>query len=69
MATPFGPTPVGVGATLVQGLDLGVVVSLPLLVALLRGAPTPGLVVGQLAWSLALGAGALAWLTRRPSGP
>jgi len=69
MATPFGPTPVGVGATLVQGLDLGVAVSLPLLVALLRGAPTPGLVVGQLAWSLALGAGALAWLTRRPSGP
>jgi hypothetical protein len=69
MATPFGPSPVGVGATLVQGLDVGIVSSLPLLVVLLRGAPTPGLVVGQLIWSVALGIGALAWLTRRPSRP
>jgi hypothetical protein len=36
---------------------------------LLRGAPTPGLVVGQLVWSVALALGALAWLTRRPSKP
>jgi hypothetical protein len=69
MATPFGPAPVGVGATLVQGLDVGIVSSLPLLIVLLRGAPTPGLVVAQLVWSVALGIGALAWLTRRPSRP
>ena len=65
MATPFGPSPVGVGATLVQGLDLGIVSSLPLLVVLLRGAPTAGLVATQLAWSVALAAGALALLARR----
>jgi hypothetical protein len=69
MATPFGPTPVGIGATLVQGLDLGIVGSVPLLLVLLRGAPTPGLVVGQLIWSVALAAGALAWLTRRSARP
>nr|WP_281371770.1 DUF6297 family protein [Petropleomorpha daqingensis] len=68
MATPFGPAPVGVGRTLVQGLDLGILASLPLLLVLLRGAPTPELVMGQLIWSVALGAGAIALLTRR-AGP
>ncbi|WP_448628479.1 hypothetical protein [Geodermatophilus sp. URMC 64] len=65
MATPFGPAPVGVGATLVQGADVAVVGSLPWLLVLLRGGPTPALVAVQLVWSLLLAAGTLAVLEHR----
>ncbi|MGY1602128.1 DUF6297 family protein [Geodermatophilus sp. SYSU D00815] len=69
MATPVGPVPVGVGATLVQGVDVGLVGSLPLLLALLQGVPAPALVAGQLGWSLLLAAGALALLAHRADAP
>jgi hypothetical protein len=65
MATPFGPSPVGVGARLVQGPDVGIVSSLPVLVALLRGAPTGELVAVQLLLSVVLAAGAVALLAHR----
>lgn len=65
LATPFGPVPVGVIATMLQGIDVGVVGSLPLLLAFLHGGPTPALVAGQLGWSLALSAIALSALARR----
>jgi Family of unknown function (DUF6297) len=67
MATPMGPVPVGAGATLVNGPDVGVVGTLPLLVALLGAGPTPGLVVFQLLWSAGLAAGAVALTGRRLS--
>jgi hypothetical protein len=46
-------------------VDVAVVGSLPLLVVLLRGAPTAGLVAGQLVWSGLLLAAALAHLVYR----
>jgi hypothetical protein len=61
----MGPVPVGAGATLVTGPDVGVVGSLPLLVALLGAGPAPGLVVFQVLWSSALAAGAVALTARR----
>jgi hypothetical protein len=61
----MGVLPAGVGATLVQGVDVGVVGSLPLLAALLLGGPTPLLVAVQLAWSLLLAGAVLAQLGRR----
>jgi hypothetical protein len=64
LATPVGPVPVGVGATLLNGVDAGVVGSLPLGAALLTGERTAGFAVAQLVWSLALGAGAVALLAR-----
>ena len=65
VSTPMGVLPAGVGATLVQGVDVGVVGSLPLLAALLLGGPTPLLVAVQLAWSLLLAGAVLAQLGRR----
>jgi uncharacterized protein DUF6297 len=67
VSTPMGVLPAGVGATLVQGVDLGVAGSLPLLAALGTGGPTPLLVAGQAAWSLLLAAAVLVHLGRRPS--
>jgi hypothetical protein len=64
----MGVLPAGVGATLVQGVDVGVVGSLPLLAALLLGGPTPLLVAVQLAWSLLLAGAVLAQLGRRRTG-
>jgi hypothetical protein len=61
----MGAVPAGVVGALVQSVDAGVVGSLPLAVALARGAPEPALVAGQLAWSLVVAAAALGWLTRR----
>ncbi|MGY1706627.1 hypothetical protein ACI79C_18830 [Geodermatophilus sp. SYSU D00697] len=69
MSTPMGTVPVGVGATLVQGVDVAVVGSLPLLAALLEAGPTPVLVLVQLAWSLAVAAAALVHLARRRAQP
>ncbi|MGR7024011.1 DUF6297 family protein [Geodermatophilus sp. URMC 62] len=65
VATPMGVVPTGVGATLVQGVDVGLVGSLPLAVALVSGGPTPFLLAVQLAWSALLCAGALALVARR----
>ncbi|HEV7726817.1 MAG TPA: DUF6297 family protein [Modestobacter sp.] len=64
VASPFGPLPTGVGATLVRGPDLGVVGTVPFAVALLLGEAPPVLVAVQLAWSLGLAA--LAVETARP---
>jgi hypothetical protein len=69
MATPVGPVPVGTGATLVQGPDVGVLGTLPLGVALLGAGPTAGLIVFQLTWSVALAAGAVALTARRLGRP
>jgi hypothetical protein len=59
--------PAGVGATLVQGVDVGVVGSLPLLAALVTGGPTPLLVAVQAAWALLLAVAVLVQLGRRRS--
>jgi uncharacterized protein DUF6297 len=67
VSTPMGVLPAGVGATLVQGVDVGVVGSLPLLAALVTGGPTPLLVVVQAAWALLLAAAVVVQLGRRRS--
>ncbi|SDN76622.1 DUF6297 family protein [Geodermatophilus sp. DSM 45219] len=68
VSTPMGALPAGVGATLVQGVDVGVAGSLPLLAALLLGGPTPALVAVQAVWSLLLAAAVLAHLGGRRAG-
>jgi Family of unknown function (DUF6297) len=65
VSTPMGVLPAGVGATLVQGVDVGIAGSLPLLAALGTGGPTPLLVAVQAAWSLLLATGVLVQLGRR----
>jgi hypothetical protein len=68
MSTPMGVVPVGVGATLLNGIDVGVVGALPLGVAVLRGTPPSTTAIGvQLVWSAGLAAGALALAARRTS--
>jgi hypothetical protein len=67
VSTPMGVLPAGVGATLVQGVDVGVVGSLPLLAALVTGGPTPLLVAVQGAWALLLAVAVLVQLGRRRS--
>ncbi|MGY1839302.1 MULTISPECIES: DUF6297 family protein [unclassified Modestobacter] len=64
VATPMGAVPTGVGQTLVRGLDLGVVGTVPFGIALLVGTPSVVWVPVQLGWALAVGA--LAVLTARP---
>ncbi|SNS16836.1 hypothetical protein SAMN06893096_102322 [Geodermatophilus pulveris] len=67
VSTPMGVVPAGVGATLLQGPDVGVVGSLPLLAALVTGGPTLLLAAVQAGWSLLLAAAVLAHLGgRRP---
>jgi Family of unknown function (DUF6297) len=68
VSTPMGVLPVGAGASFVQGVDVGIVGSLPLAAALVLGGPTPLLVAVQLLWSLLLAAGALALVVRNRSG-
>jgi hypothetical protein len=66
MSTPMGALPVGVGATLFHGIDIGLLGSLPVGVMLLRGeSPSWALITGQLGWGLALTLGALTLLARR----
>ena len=67
VSTPMGVLPAGVGATLVQGVDVGVAGSLPLLAALVTGGPTPLLVAVQAAWALLLATAVLVQLGRRRS--
>jgi len=69
LATPVGPVPVGVLATLVQGVDVGVVGSLPLVLAFLHGRPTAGVIAAQLGWAALLAAAALGALARRLGKP
>ena len=65
VSTPMGVVPAGVGAGFVQGVDVGVLGSLPFAAAVLLGATEPVLVAVQLVWAAALGAGALALLAVR----
>jgi hypothetical protein len=64
VSTPMGAIPPGAGLTFVQGIDVGIVGSLPLAAALLLGSPGPGLIGVQLVWSAVLYAGALALVVR-----
>nr|WP_239521341.1 DUF6297 family protein [Blastococcus saxobsidens] len=68
VSTPMGVLPVGAGAGFVQGVDVGVLGSLPVAAALVTGGPTPVLLAVQLLWSVLLGAGALALVVRRRGG-
>jgi Family of unknown function (DUF6297) len=68
VSSPMGALPGGIGATLVQGVDVGVVGSLPMIVAIvLGGTPSPTLVAVQWAWSGALAAAALTAVARKRS--
>ena len=67
ISTPMGVVPAGMGATLVQGIDIGIVASLPVAAALISGGPTPLLLAVQLLWSVLLCAGALALVVNRRS--
>jgi hypothetical protein len=70
VSSPMGVLPVGVGATLVQGIDVGLAGSAPLAVALvLGGPPSPTLIGIALGWACCLAAAAFVHLTRRkPAG-
>jgi hypothetical protein len=66
LSTPMGVLPAGIGATLVQGIDVGLVGTLPIVVVVLIGAePSPTLIGVQFAWALCLAAAALTHLARR----
>ena len=70
MSTPMGVLPVGVGATLLHGLDVGVLGALPIGGVLLSGSPPSAVAIAvQLGWSAALAAGAFALATRRKASP
>jgi hypothetical protein len=69
VSTPMGALPAGIGATLVQGVDVGLVGSLPMIAAiLLGGSPSPVLVGVQWAWAGTLAAAALSAVARRRPG-
>jgi hypothetical protein len=64
----MGVLPAGIGATLVQGVDVGLVGTLPIITVVLLGAdPSPVVIGVQFAWALCLAAGALTYLARRRS--
>ena len=66
MSTPMGVLPVGVGATLLNGLDVGVLGALPVGGVLLSGGPPTAIAVAvQLGWSTVLAGGAFALALRR----
>ncbi len=66
VSTPMGAVPTGVAGTLLEGVDVAVLGTLPLAVVLLVGGPPgPGAVLAQLGWALAVGAGGLALTARR----
>ncbi len=56
VSSPMGAIPSGVGGTLVRGLDLGVLGTLPFVVVLLVGEPAPLLLAVQLGWALLVAA-------------
>jgi hypothetical protein len=66
MSTPMGVVPVGVGATLLNGLDVGVLGALPVGGVLLSGGPPSAVAIAvQLGWSTVLAGGAFALALRR----
>jgi hypothetical protein len=66
LSTPMGVLPAGIGATLVQGMDVGVTGALPVVVVVLTGAePSAALIAVQLIWASVLAAAALTHLGRR----
>jgi hypothetical protein len=70
MSTPMGVLPVGVGATLLNGIDVGVLGALPIGGVLLVGSPPSALAVAvQLGWSTMLAVGSFALATRRRASP
>jgi hypothetical protein len=70
IATPMGVVPAGIGATLGQGIDVGIVGCLPVVGAVLLGGPPSGLLVaGQLMWSGCLAVAALVHLAHRKAAP
>jgi hypothetical protein len=69
VSTPMGIVPAGAGATLVQGVDVGLLGSLPIVGALLvSGPPLAALVAVQWVWAGGLAAAALTALARRRPG-
>jgi hypothetical protein len=69
VSTPMGVLPAGVGATLVQGVDVGLLGTLPVIAALLLGGfPSAVLVAVQWAWAGALATAALTAVARRGAG-
>jgi hypothetical protein len=69
VSTPMGALPAGVGATLLNGVDVAVLGTLPVIAALLLGGPPSAvLVVVQWAWAGALAAAALTAVARRAPG-
>jgi hypothetical protein len=65
LSSPMGALPLGVGATLVRGPDLGLLGTAPAALALFLGSPSIVLVAAQVAWGLAVGV--LAVETARPA--
>jgi hypothetical protein len=65
VSTPMGVVPAGIGFSFVRGVDVGVLGSLPLAAALFLGVTGTTLVLVQLLWATAFGAGALALVARR----
>ncbi|WP_166534949.1 DUF6297 family protein [Blastococcus xanthinilyticus] len=66
VSTPMGIVPAGAGATLVQGVDVGLLGSAPILVALLvDGPPLAVLVAVQWGWATAVATAALTYLAHR----
>ena len=69
VSTPMGVLPAGVGATLVQGVDVGLAGTVPILVVVLVGAaPSPAVIGVQFLWAGCLAGGALLHLARRKPG-
>jgi hypothetical protein len=68
VSTPTGVLPAGVVATLLQGVDVGVAGTLPIVVVVLVGAaPSPALIAVQFTWAFCVAAASLAYLARRRS--
>jgi hypothetical protein len=69
VSSPMGALPAGVGATLVQGPDVGLLGSLPVLAALLLDGPPSAALVGvQWVWAGGLAGAALLAVARRAPG-
>jgi hypothetical protein len=69
ISTPMGVLPAGIGATLVQGLDVGLIGSLPVIAALLLGGPPSAVLIAvQWGWAGALAAAALTAVAKRGPG-
>ncbi len=66
VSTPMGVLPAGVGLTLVEGVDVGLLGSVPMIGAILLGGPPSATVIAvQWAWAVLLAGAALTALARR----